>query len=105
MISVAEYKNKTVVVLGLARTGISSARALSQGGARVLVWDDNFEVLNSAKTHGFETFDINEKYRWSNVSLLVVSPGIPHLYPFTHTLVKEALSHEVIINNDIGLFF
>ena len=105
MISVAEYKNKIVVVLGLARSGLSSARALSQGGARVLVWDDNFEVLNLAKIQGFEVFDINEKYRWSNVSLLVVSPGIPHLYPFCHTLVKEALSHEVIINNDIGLFF
>ncbi|MEM9813563.1 MAG: UDP-N-acetylmuramoyl-L-alanine--D-glutamate ligase, partial [Pseudomonadota bacterium] len=39
------------------------------------------------------------------ISALVVSPGVPHLYPAPHPVVVEALRHGVVLDNDVGLFF
>ncbi|MEM6307121.1 MAG: UDP-N-acetylmuramoyl-L-alanine--D-glutamate ligase, partial [Pseudomonadota bacterium] len=40
MIPVQGYKDSTVVVLGMGRSGLTAARALAAGGARVICWDD-----------------------------------------------------------------
>ena len=45
MIVSKNYTDKSIVILGLARSGIALAEALSQSGAKVLVWDDNPDVL------------------------------------------------------------
>ena len=45
MIVSKNYTDKSVVILGLGRSGIALAEALSQSGAKVLVWDDNPDVL------------------------------------------------------------
>ena len=42
---------------------------------------------------------------WNDVGALIVSPGIPHLYPEPHPVVASALAAGVPIDNDIGLFF
>ena len=40
MIPVPLFPNETVAVVGLARSGLSAARSLKAGGARVIAWDD-----------------------------------------------------------------
>ena len=40
MIEVTCFQGKTVGVFGLARSGLSSIRALKAGGAVVFAWDD-----------------------------------------------------------------
>ena len=39
------------------------------------------------------------------MACLIVSPGIPHLYPAPHTVVAAAWQAGVPVDNDIGLFF
>ncbi|MDQ7077663.1 MAG: NAD(P)-dependent oxidoreductase [Robiginitomaculum sp.] len=41
MIAAIGFKDKTVAVMGLGRTGLSAAKSLLAGGAKVIVWDDN----------------------------------------------------------------
>ena len=40
MIPVRGFEGKTVAVFGLARTGLTAARALARRGAEVALWDD-----------------------------------------------------------------
>jgi UDP-N-acetylmuramoylalanine--D-glutamate ligase len=39
------------------------------------------------------------------VAALIVSPGIPHLYPAPHRLIARAMAAGIAVDNDIGLFF
>ena len=41
MIPITEYAGRDVAVFGLGRTGLSAAKALKAGGARVHAWDDD----------------------------------------------------------------
>ncbi len=40
MIPVRGFEGRTVAVFGLARTGLTAARASIAGGAEVALWDD-----------------------------------------------------------------
>ena len=61
MISIDKYTNKVVLVLGFGRSGASLASALIAGGAKVLIWDDNPDVLLGAKIKGFDVFNPKKK--------------------------------------------
>jgi hypothetical protein len=43
--------------------------------------------------------------RWRDIAALVVSPGIPHLYPAPNRVIARAMAAGVPVDNDIGLFF
>ena len=104
MIPVKGYKNQIVGVLGLGRTGLSTAYALLAGGAIPLLWDDNQLLRNKAQELGFKLVDVESK-KFKEMTLLIVSPGIPHLYPEPHSIIVKALQLGVAIDNDISLFF
>ena len=104
MIPVQGNKGQTIAVLGLGRSGLSAARALREGGAYVLAWDDGAAGREAAQSEGFEVIDLN-RVDWSDIASLIVSPGIPHLYPKPHSVISAALSAGVPVDNDIGLFF
>ena len=105
MIPVRGYKDHKVAVLGLGRTGLSTLRALEAGGADTIAWDDMESVREQAAQEGFEIADLTRDKPWSDVKALIVSPGIPHLYPEPHPAVAKAQEMGVVIDNDIGLFF
>ena len=105
MIPVTGYAGQSVGVLGLGRSGISAARSLREGGAEVLCWDDNPDARARAEAEGFECFDLAKDAVMSRLATLIVSPGIPHLYPEPNRVVKAALLAGVPVDNDIGLFF
>ena len=94
-----------MAVLGLGRSGLSAARSLRAGGARPLCWDDNPAAREMAQAEGFEIRDPAGPSAPSRGSALVVSPGIPHLYPALNRAVAAALRAGVPVDNDIGLFF
>ena len=54
MIEVQGVAGRRVAVLGLGRSGLSSARALMAGGAHVLAWDDMPGPRDRAASEGFE---------------------------------------------------
>ena len=48
MIAVQEFQGKAVGVFGLARSGLSAARALQAGGAKLYAWDDSDTARQAA---------------------------------------------------------
>ena len=105
MIPVKGYKDCFVGVLGLGLTGRATALALKVGGAYPLSWDDRKSVRQEAEISGIEVFDLSQEAILKKISVLVISPGIPHLYPEPHPIVLTALKLGIAIDNDISLFF
>jgi UDP-N-acetylmuramoylalanine--D-glutamate ligase len=105
MIPVKGYEGATVAVLGLGRSGLATARALRMGGAELLLWDDSADARDTAATEGFVCTDPMKAGAFDGVAALIVSPGIPHLYPAPNKVIARALEAGVPIDNDIGLFF
>ena len=105
MIPVKGYEGRKVAVLGLGRSGLATAHALEAGGAEALCWDDGQEARERAEGQGLILHDLNKGNAWEDVSALIVSPGIPHLYPEPNKLIARAMDEGVPVDNDIGLFF
>ncbi len=92
-------------VLGLERTGLSVISAVQQAGGLVICWDDDKERRDNLKVNGITIRDLNDKNLVKGLDLLVVSPGVPHLYPNTHPIINLAYELNIRVDNDIGLFF
>jgi UDP-N-acetylmuramoylalanine--D-glutamate ligase len=83
------FDGKTVAVMGLGKSGASSARALTAAGAKVLAWDDQAETRAQAEAAGMTLTDLSA-VDWKSVDLLVWSPGIPHIHPKPHPVAEAA---------------
>ncbi len=94
MIVPSAYQGKTVAILGLGKSGLSAERALKQAGAQVLCWDD--------KSTRDDLVDLT-KADWSDIDLLVMSPGIPHTYPQAHPVADLARAANCPIVCDVEL--
>jgi UDP-N-acetylmuramoylalanine--D-glutamate ligase len=105
MIPVQGFAGKKVAVLGLGRTGLATAVALEAGGAIPVVWDDSEAARDAAEKQGYPATDLHKAGVWEDIATLIVSPGIPHLYPEPNPVVRNAIAAGVPIDNDIGLFF
>ncbi len=105
MIPVSAYEGRRVAVLGLGRSGLSAARALAAGGAQVSAWDDGEAARAAAAAEGLALADPARPGALEDVAVLILSPGIAHLYPAPHPAVRAAWEAEVPVDNDIGLFF
>lgn len=105
MIPVQGFEGATVAVLGLGRSGLAAARALRAGGAEPLVWDDGVAARDLAEAEGFSLRDPSKPGALEGVATMIVSPGIPHLYPAPHPAIAAAWAAGVPVDNDVGLFF
>ena len=105
MINLKNLRNKKVGVLGLEKTGLSVVNAVRQAGGLLICWDDDKEKRDKLKVSGIIVKDLNDKKLIKELDLLVVSPGVPHLYPNAHPIVKLAYELNIRVDNDIGLFF
>jgi UDP-N-acetylmuramoylalanine--D-glutamate ligase len=105
MIPVKGFAGQNVAVLGLGRSGLATAHSLRAGGAQAICWDDNPAARETAKAEGFTCKDLRKQGAFDDIATLIVSPGIPHLYPNPKPVVVAALDAGVPVDNDIGLFF
>ncbi|MEP5805491.1 MAG: UDP-N-acetylmuramoyl-L-alanine--D-glutamate ligase [Roseobacter sp.] len=105
MIPVRGVQGAQIAVLGLGRSGLSAARALDAGGVTVSCWDDNPAARAIAEEEGFTCKTFTSLHDFEAISRLIVSPGIPHLYPAPNPVVALAQEAGVPVDNDIGLFF
>ncbi|MBI1340318.1 UDP-N-acetylmuramoyl-L-alanine--D-glutamate ligase [bacterium] len=103
MIPVRAFQGKDVAVFGLGRSGVSAARALMAGGARVHAWDDNEASRKAAGDAGVPLVDLNRK-DWQTFAALVLSPGVPHRFPEPHRIARMAQLVGVPIVGDMELF-
>ena len=105
MINLKNLRSKKVGVLGLEKTGLSVIKAVQQAGGLLICWDDNKLKRDNLKVDGVTVRDLNDKKIIRELDLLVVSPGVPHLYPEAHPIVTLAYELNLRVDNDIGLFF
>ena len=105
MIPTLGFEGKRVLVLGLGRSGRAAAASLLAGGAEALVWDDSEDARGVAEADGLTLGNPGRNETWEGLASLIVSPGIPHLYPEPNRWIAEALVRGIPVDNDIGLFF
>lgn len=102
------FEKKTILVLGLAKSGFAAAKLLHQNGANVVVNDKQpfeenyaaqklqeagFEVI--CGDHPISLFDTN------SFDLLIKNPGIP----YENVMVQEALKRNIPIWTEIELAY
>lgn len=80
--------NKTIGVVGLARTGRSAARAALDAGARVWAWDDN-EPARAALAREQPEIPLSDSLQ-PGTDFLLWSPGVPSTFPKPHPLAVAA---------------
>lgn len=103
MIELTCFKTQKLALFGLGDSGIAAAKALESGGARVICWDDNERSRLKAAESGIKLNHLSE-IDWSQISALVLAPGVPLHYPGPHWSVALARHHNVEIIGDIELF-
>jgi len=90
-----QLKDKNILVMGLARTGVAVARFLAKAGVRVTATDMRDETALSAVVAELNGLQINWKLGRHEDSdflvadLIVVSPGVPMHHPML-LLAKQA---------------
>ena len=93
------FRGKRYAVLGLARSGLATVRALVASGADVVAWDAKPEVQALAGA-GVEISDFTQG-DLSGYDGIVVSPGVPIN---THPIATKARAANVPLIGDIELF-
>lgn len=100
-----QFTNKKAVVMGLAKTGVASARFLASRGARVIVTDMREpEALapQLAELAGLEIRQVlgrHDEQDFVSADLVVVSPGVPREHP----LLVSAVGAGVEVISEIEL--
>lgn len=89
MIDLAVLKGSSFVVLGLARSGLATVRALTAAGIDCVAWDDNAASREAAAKLGARVID-PATLDWTPVTALVISPGIPSRLPQPHPVAVAA---------------
>ncbi len=97
------FKAKRVAVFGLARSGISCARALELGGAEVFAWDDSDPAVGKAESEGIRTTNLHG-VDFKTLDALVLSPGVPLTHPEPHWTVVKARTAGIEIIGDTEVF-
>ncbi len=96
-----ELKNKNILVVGLAKTGVACARFLASKGARVTVTDMRSESALKSQLAELEGYGIklelgrHDETTFLASDLIVVSPGVPMDLP---QLVAAKLAGREIIS-------
>jgi len=103
MIPVTTRKDQTIALFGLGGSGLVTAQALMEGGAKVVAFDDNPKSVEKAAAEGVSCQDLRE-VDFSKVDALVLAPGVPLTHPAPHWSVDLAKAHDVEITGDVALF-
>jgi len=105
--SMEDYRNRQVVVLGLAKSGVAVAKLLHRFGAQVVVNDkkpreeatgvDELEALGITVITGHHPDDLIHE----NISLVVKNPGIPYEAP----PISKALALHIPVVTEVELAY
>lgn len=102
MIPLLSHRDDTILVVGLGKSGLSAARALTQAGATVMVWDDQADQREKAQASGLTLFDF-ESGDMTALDDVIWSPGVPHTHPTRHPLAEKARNANLNLRCDVDL--
>lgn len=97
----AKYDFPPVAVFGLGVSGLSSVKALIEGGFPVTAFDDKEENCQKAQALGATIEDLSQK-DLSSFHFLLLAPGVPYSFE-PHPVVLNAQKHHVEIIGDLEL--
>ncbi len=97
------FNSKRVALFGLARSGISCAKALQAGGASVFAWDDSEPAQEKARAEGVEVRNLHT-VDFKTIDALILSPGVPLTHPSPHWTVAKAKAAGIEIIGDTEVF-
>ena len=100
MIVSPDWRGKRFAVLGLARSGAATVRALLAGGAEVVAWDSDAAKREALKDAALMFAD-PEAVDLAGFDGLIVSPGVPLN---RHPIAAKARAASIPIIGDIELF-
>jgi UDP-N-acetylmuramoylalanine--D-glutamate ligase len=103
MFSAGTFKGKRLAMFGLARSGISCALALQEGGATVYAWDDSEPAQDKARVDGVTVTNLHT-IDFKTLHSLVLSPGVPLTHPTPHWTVLKAKAAGIEIIGDTEVF-
>jgi len=103
MTPVRTFSGRSVALFGLGGSGLSTARALIEGGARVAAWDDGEAARAEALAASVPVADLG-RADWTRFDALVLTPGAPLTHPAPHWTVERARAVGIEIIGDIELF-
>jgi UDP-N-acetylmuramoylalanine--D-glutamate ligase len=89
MINLSVLQGSSYIVLGLARSGLATMRALMAAGIECAAWDDSAETRAAAAGAGVKLAQ-PDAIDWSKITALVISAGIPNLLPQPHPVAAAA---------------
>lgn len=99
------YKNKNILVLGLAKSGFYAAKLLNELGAKVIV-NDKKNLNGDLKVERLEKMGIKvitgshpSNLMENNFDFLVKNPGIP----YDNAIVKEALAGNIPVITEVEI--
>lgn len=103
MFAARSFKNKSVAIFGLARSGISCSQALIAGGAKIFAWDDSEPAVEKAKSEGIPITNLHT-VDFKILDSLILSPGVPLTHPEPHWTVVKAKAAGIEIIGDTEAF-
>jgi len=104
MIPVTIFAGRKLAVVGAGLSGLATARSLQEGGADIVMWDDNEPGRAQAAEAGFPVEDLRQA-DFGAFAALVLAPGIPLTHPEPHWSVKKARAAGIEVIGDVELFF
>lgn len=104
MIPVTIFAGRKLAVVGVGLSGLATARSLQEGGADIVMWDDNESGRAQAAEAGFPVQDLRPT-DFGAFTTLVLAPGIPLTHPEPHWSVKKARAAGIEVIGDVELFF
>jgi UDP-N-acetylmuramoylalanine--D-glutamate ligase len=96
------FYGKTVVVVGLGRSGQGVIKALLAQGATVYGWDDLPEARAALAAPAQE---LPQQFNWAQADAVVVSPGIAIYGPLQNPLIAQAQLAGVPLWGDVDLLY
>ncbi|MDD6051557.1 MAG: UDP-N-acetylmuramoyl-L-alanine--D-glutamate ligase [Clostridiales bacterium] len=107
MRNIQRYKDKKVLVVGMARSGVAAARLLSKAGAKVVINDSKTaEALGDALTP-LQGLDVEYALGCpamaclEGIDAMVISPGIPDTAPF----VVQARERGIYVTGELEMAY
>lgn len=108
MIDLSSYvqslDGKPVAVFGLARSGLSTVKALKGAGADIIAWDDKQEARKKAEALGAKIQQLDQE-NLKPCAALILAPGVPLHFPEPHDVVKAARAAGIEIICDVEILY
>lgn len=103
MIPLPGVAKKKFGVFGLGATGVAAAEALVASGAQVYSWDESAKAREKTANTEYRA-EHPKDWPWTELSAVVLSPGVPLTHPKPHAIVRKAAAEKVEVIGDIELF-